>query len=256
MIGLAMKMYAVGETRTNAFPRTVHDRATADFPTAYTNPNAANPFAAGGPLPNDVTAAMFLILRTQEITTGVFLCPEDRNGTPFPIPAGKTIQSFSNFPSQSHLSYGMQNPYPTEAAEKAGFIWADTMSPDTAILADFNPGVPAVTTVTFNASGVDQRKANSPNHDYDGQNVLYADGHVDWSASVWAGAGQDNIYGFNAPSTTIPASQPTLNTPATTTPATTNPTNPPEQPVGIVGPPDGPDDSVILPAWDLKIPRP
>jgi len=36
--------------------------------------------------------------------------------------------------------------------------------------------------------------ANSPNHNYEGQNVLYIDGHVIWSAVPTCGLGGDNIY--------------------------------------------------------------
>jgi prepilin-type processing-associated H-X9-DG protein len=43
--------------------------------------------------------------------------------------------------------------------------------------------------------------ANSNNHAGDGQNVLYADGHVDWTATIYAGSPRpltntprDNIY--------------------------------------------------------------
>ena len=236
-IGLAMKMYANSEIHTLSYPRTRFSRADADHPKFFTKPNAANPFAEDGPEMNDVTAALFLTLRTQEITTDVYLCPQDENAERLVIPPGKDIQAFSNFPSPKNLSYSMQNPYPTEAAEKAGFIWADNMNADFAIMADKNPGVAELKSVTFESGSADQRKANSPNHELDGQNVLYADGHVDWSASVWAGVGQENIYGHNAQRPFTANSPTTLPTPA----------SPPLTPIGIVGPPADGNDSVMLP---------
>jgi prepilin-type processing-associated H-X9-DG protein len=243
-IGLAIKMYANGETRTLAFPRTRFVRETADRPTVFTGSVSKNPFSEDGPAPNDVTAALFLILRTQEITTDVFLCPMDQNADRFPIPSGKSIQDFSNFSAQTQLSYSIANPYPTEAAEKAGFTWDDNMPTDFAIMADKNPGAIELKSVTFSDEGSKQRKANSPNHQNDGQNVLYADGHVDWSASAWAGLGRDNIYGHNAQPkfpTTGPATRPAL-------------LSPPPVPIGIVGPPADGNDSVMLPTADQNAP--
>ena len=37
-------------------------------------------------------------------------------------------------------------------------------------------------------------KANSDNHEDRGQNVLYADGHVDWTQTALCGLNGDNIY--------------------------------------------------------------
>jgi prepilin-type processing-associated H-X9-DG protein len=38
------------------------------------------------------------------------------------------------------------------------------------------------------------RGGNSPNHGRDGQNVLYGDGHVEWTSNPFVGAQRDNIY--------------------------------------------------------------
>ena len=37
-------------------------------------------------------------------------------------------------------------------------------------------------------------EANSPNHEREGQNVLYADGHVAYEPTPFVGLGRDNIY--------------------------------------------------------------
>ena len=99
-------------------------------------------------------------------------------------------------------------PYAAQAGIQNGFSFNDSMSADFALMADINPGIALGTgdtknpiTVTFASSGADQRSANSNNHQKDGQNVLYADGHVDFSASCWAGAQNDNIYTARTAST-------------------------------------------------------
>ena len=242
-IGLAMKMYANEETRTNAYPRTKYTAgANPNTPvvgtanpatwndTAGANTANANPFdpgtANGVPTANDVTGAMFLILRTQDITPDVFICPSS-NADRYIIDAGETVQWYTNWTKTGadrtiakSLSYSYQNPYPSTEAVAAGFSFNDSMASDFAIMADINPGgtpgagVAALavnTSLAAGSAGSEQRTANSPNHDQDGQNVLYADGHVDWSTSVWVGAQKDNIYASGAAGRT----NPTVNTGAT-----------------------------------------
>lgn len=218
-IGLAIKMYANGETRTTAYPRTKYNVAsntTWASPATYNEGagiSTASPFypsstTTGGTDNNDVTAALFLVLRTQEITTDVFLCPSSAATDRFIISPGSNIQFYTNWAGKGKnngwdkaLSYSYQNPYPSSAAVQNGFAFNDAMNADFAIMSDINPGplndnsyASNPTTVQFTDSGSLQRGANSNNHQKDGQNVLYADGHVDWSASIWAGAQQDNIF--------------------------------------------------------------
>jgi len=231
-IGLAMKMYSNGEPRTNAYPRTVWAGATVSTAT-WASPGSGNdtgiatgsnpsPFNSagtnGGASANDVSAAMFLILRTQEITPDVFICPSS-NADRFVIASGSTVQNYTNWAPNTastnsiskSLSYSYQNPYPNQNAINGGFSWNDSITSDFAIMADINPGItgttatPTVTTVTQSSAGNSQRLANSLNHDQDGQNVLFADDHVDWAASVWVGVQGDNIYGAKTGSTATQA---------------------------------------------------
>src|SRR5258706_1955607 len=71
-IGQAMMLYA--NENHGESPRTRWDSSKPQ-PTHYTNWATADPFSSSGPVPNDVTAALFLLLRTQEITSDVFVCP-------------------------------------------------------------------------------------------------------------------------------------------------------------------------------------
>ncbi|MBC7784000.1 MAG: DUF1559 domain-containing protein [Burkholderiales bacterium] len=215
-IGLAMKMYANEETRTNAYPRTRYSVdgivrwGTGISGGVGTPTSTASPFnavgAGGGASDNDVTAALFLVLRTQDITTDVFICPSS-NADKYELD-GNTIQFYTNWgPGTTAknsfgkaLSYSYQNPYAAQAAVANGFSFNDSMSSDFALMSDINGGPtskngsPAITAVQQSSASSQQRGANSPNHDQDGQNVLYADGHVDWASTVWVGAQQDNIF--------------------------------------------------------------
>lgn len=244
-IGLALKMYANDETRTNAYPRGKYNQGS---PTVWGTGGAgttgtvnANPFGptvgTNGALEiNDVSGALFLTLRTQDITTDVFICPSS-NADRFDL-GGNSIQSFTNWVNAASgnntiskaLSYSYQNPYGTTAAVSNGFQFNDSMTADFAIMSDINPGAVA-TYPAFGSSGSQMRQANSTNHDQDGQNVLYADGHAEWQASVYCGTQNDNIFTYR--------SNTTVN--STGTVATTS--------SGSYSPYDG-NDSILLPTDD------
>lgn len=228
-IGLAMKMYANDETRTSAYPRTIYVQNAP--PTQFTSPNCPNPFAGPFPPgPNDVTAAVFLLLRTQDITSDVFVCPAT-NFVSFP---GKSYQQFSNFTATNQLSYSFQNPYPTAAAVSNGFQYNDSTSYEFALAADINPGTPELMTTPMAAAN---SKLNSPNHGRDGQNVLYSDGHAEWQTTPFVGAGRDNIYVSGPSPVTAHPGQGSMS-------------------VGIVGSPIDANDSVLLPTFDTSLPNP
>lgn len=217
-IGLALKMYANDETRTNAFPRakyTAGSNIVWGTPTPQAGWANASPFNAsgtnGGNDVNDVTAALFLTLRTQDITTDVFICPSS-NADRYDL-GGNSIQSYTNWEAGSSssrsigkgLSYSYQNPYATTAAVSNGFQFNDSMTADFAIMADINPGAVTGTYPTFGSAGSEIRRANSVNHDQDGQNVLYADGHAEWQSSPYVGTQNDNIYTYRTATTPISA---------------------------------------------------
>ena len=104
MIGQAMRQYAIDDARSGRYPRTRYDPADPT-PHFFTNQMATNPFADDGPLPNDVTAAMWHLLRYSTLSPESFLCPSDPGGTPVDFAAlgveGK--MQMSNFPGRQNL---------------------------------------------------------------------------------------------------------------------------------------------------------
>jgi prepilin-type processing-associated H-X9-DG protein len=98
-----------------------------------------------------------------------------------------------------------------------------------AVAADVNPGVGGgydVTAVNENSKASDMQKANSPNHQGAGENVLYGDGHVEFQQNPFCGTKRDCIY-------TVAGGTPQV-------PTTTSKT--------VVGSPTWAGDSVLLPA--------
>jgi prepilin-type N-terminal cleavage/methylation domain-containing protein/prepilin-type processing-associated H-X9-DG protein len=191
-IGMAVSMYA-NENQGN-YPRTLYDPAMPL--TTGTGINAPDPFQAGGPAVNDLTAAPFLLLRAEHLPTEIFICPynDDTNYTVDMADPSKQ----SNFTDwKKNLAYSFANPYPPVAVANAGYRLTNHLRGDFAVAADLNPGVTQYANVTvaqINGSNRVNEQANSRNHEQDGQNVLYADGHVSWEKTCLVGIAQDNIY--------------------------------------------------------------
>src|SRR5207302_9470285 len=132
-IGLAMLMYSNAE-RNGGLPRTYYDPNTADKPNFFTGYDSADSFGKKSTVkPNDVTAAFFLTLKTQDITPEVFVCPTSHDKRGF-VGTAKGVQDVSNFPEGNHLSYSMTNPYASPDAIAAGFKWNNTLSSDFAVV--------------------------------------------------------------------------------------------------------------------------
>jgi prepilin-type N-terminal cleavage/methylation domain-containing protein/prepilin-type processing-associated H-X9-DG protein len=193
-IGQQLVMYA--STNHGDFPRTryAEDDTAIRFGTGGA---ATDPFASDGPQANDVTAAVFLLMRVQKLPPKLFICAY--NDVNVFEPDRADVARRSNFTDyRKNLGYSFANPYPSAAATRAGYRWSTHVRPDFAIAADINPGRDGtdddVTAPTPGAPQAVQEKGLSRNHEKEGQNVLYGDGHVQWQTSCLSGAKQDNIY--------------------------------------------------------------
>jgi prepilin-type processing-associated H-X9-DG protein len=186
-VGLAIQLYS-NENKGN-YPRTIYkpDDALAQF----TGVDCKDPFGKDGPpKPNDITAAIWLLVRTQDITTDVFVCPST-NATKMKYPDQKTAADFGNFKSVDNLSYSMANMYPDKKVVEKGYKMNATTGAEIAIMAD-------VTSKTGpadeRAAATKMQKANSMNHWGRGQNVLFGDGHVEFETNAFCGQKHDNIF--------------------------------------------------------------
>jgi prepilin-type N-terminal cleavage/methylation domain-containing protein/prepilin-type processing-associated H-X9-DG protein len=234
MIGQAIQLYA-NENKGN-YPRVMYTR---DLPPTWgTGVTAPNAFAdPNRPTANDVTAGIFLLLRTQDITAEVFVCPV-QNPSLDPIPdtfggggGANPALNRSNFTDwRKNLSYSFANAYPDEAAVKNGYKLNSTTGAEFAIAADMNPGVGDGYDVTLpinaSASQAQMQKANSRNHQGSGQNVLYGDGHAEFQQNPFCGHKRDNIYTVSG---------------STDGSITTSRT--------VIGSPTWAGDSILLPVW-------
>jgi prepilin-type N-terminal cleavage/methylation domain-containing protein/prepilin-type processing-associated H-X9-DG protein len=240
-LGQALLLYA--NENKGAFPRTIYvpDQPLNAQDDGENGGSARDPFGLSGPTAspyrrdNDVAAAIFLLIRTQDIATEIFVCPSSDaekdtfggSGTPAPGATSQNKVSFSSW--RKNLSYSYANPYPSAEAAKRGYSLDTKCGAEFAVAADLNPGIGDGYDVTApldeTASQKLMLKANSQNHRGAGQNVLFGDGHVDFVQNPFCGVQRDNIYTVSG---------------STDGSKTTSKV--------VVGSPVGPHDSVLLPA--------
>lgn len=207
-IGQALLLYA-NENR-GAYPRTYYVAGNA-LTLNNTGFDITNPFntTTGNVGENNVPAAMFLLLRTQDITSEVFTCPSSTAEKDDFGGGSNSAQNRSNFTGTNasggsvvkNLSFSLAAPYPDSVGIGGGYRWSNSLTADFAVAADINPGItpnatdnvvsPALATT---AASSDLKLGNSNNHNKDGQNVLFGDGHAEFVSTCRVGANKDNIY--------------------------------------------------------------
>lgn len=199
-IGQALMLYA--NENNGAFPRGPYTSGAAvTLNCTLSNGNTKNdPFAP--PIgANDVPFELYQLLRTEDLTGAVFVCPSGNQSVDTfttGTPKGNKL-SQCDFSAPTNLSYSIEVAYPNTGAVNAGFRWNNTLGADMAIAADLNPGLNLATTsdvtqpTTTSATSKTQQ-GNSTNHQRAGQNVLYADGHVDFTQTSLCGTNRDCIY--------------------------------------------------------------
>jgi prepilin-type N-terminal cleavage/methylation domain-containing protein/prepilin-type processing-associated H-X9-DG protein len=150
---------------------------------------------------NNVPMALYLLLRTEDITSSVFVCPSS-NATADVYGGGtNTALNQVNFTNiQANLSYSYACPYPDTNALGSGFKMVQGLEPTFAVAADINPGTTGnsgndnVLFPNTSSSAQQMQEGNSNNHGKQGQNVLYGDGHVEFQNNPFCGVDRDNIY--------------------------------------------------------------
>ena len=155
-----MSMYS-NDNQGN-FPRTLYV-AVAPL-TEGTGINAVDPFQPGGVSANDLTAAVYLLLRAEHLPTELFICPYNDATSYSADPANP--QSHCNFTDWTkNLSYSFADPYPDSAAVNAGYRLTNHIRGDFPMAGDLNPGVkPPFANVAAAVPGViaDHRKRQQP----------------------------------------------------------------------------------------------
>lgn len=151
----------------------------------------------GGSSAVTVTRAFWMMVRSGDITVQQFICPSASGDTPDDT---ENLELYYDFQEYRNISYGYQvpfGPYRTQpregmdnrqilAADKGPF-YENTGSSDWDVGRGDEP-------LDMDDSPKSWRNFNSPNHNGEGQNALYADGHAAFGKTPLLGIDNDNIY--------------------------------------------------------------
>ena len=220
-LGLAILLYQ--NDNSQLYPRTVLTTtaggAGPTWGSGPSTPGTPDPFNGNTSslVANDVTASFFLLLRNEQITPAVFVCPSS-NAEAWDYGGGSnSAQNWINWNGTAgitkNLSYSYNNPFASTTAVANGWQLKNP-DPTFAIASDINPGsnVPNSSTnpsnIPTSAANSIMRTGNSANHQQDGQNVLYGDGHAEWMNNPYCGSQHDNIYTGQGANTSAPAGYP------------------------------------------------
>ena len=151
----------------------------------------------GGARQLSVTRTFWTLVRSGDVTVDQFVCPQSKDIRD----STSIIDLYYDFTGYENISYGYQVPFgplvsrPTESVDNRMVLAADKgpyRSP-----ADLPPPTniqPLPSGPSYSRNPQQWRAFNSRNHNGEGQNVLYADGHVSFRRTPTAGINGDNIY--------------------------------------------------------------
>lgn len=155
----------------------------------------------------NISSSLYLLVRQADISPKTFICPSSEM-QPFDgaNPSQKKIVELWDFgyDPYAHVSYAYHNPYgkfPADNNRSAAFAVMADMSPwfkDGNFVmpgseSDLQVNRPAIMAVTNKATW---KAATGRYHDGQGQNVLFADGHITWEFQPNVGVKNDNIYTY------------------------------------------------------------
>lgn len=168
----------------------------------YTDPFSGSTIAAAGAtFVNNVPEALFLLIRTEDITSAVFVCPSSNASADVYGGGTNTALNQIDFTNiQNNLSYSYANPYPNNYALGSGYKMVAGLEPTFAVAADINPGTTGngindnVLAPNTSSSGQAMQVGNSNNHGKQGENILFGDGHVEFDNNPFSGTDRDNVY--------------------------------------------------------------
>jgi prepilin-type N-terminal cleavage/methylation domain-containing protein len=193
-IGNAMLVYA--NDYDNQFPRAGGpDAQWYRGSVVWDAGSSMEAYSAGRTPRATITSSFYLLVKYAEVTPKSFLCKGDSNVKEFEPGNDKDLIQLWDFGNKGYecCSYSYHIPY-------CKYPITTTSDPGMAIAADPTPWVDGARTEdmwnNFDPDGDKEQKmlGNSIVHQEEGQNVLFADIHVEFEKVSFCGINEDNIY--------------------------------------------------------------
>ena len=220
-LGTAFKIYAndyyeqwpvvpfdhdqIGDKEGIRYVGEIHEKGTSMTPTLEreTISETENENEYEGPSTAlSTTRCFWMFIRNGDVTQKQFICPSSDD---LPDDTNE-IDRYYDFKGLTRVSYGYQVPFgpvDTRASENSDtrLVVAADKGPFSAYNLANPPGYPEdYDDYDDNTSPNDWKSVNSPNHggegSGEGQNLLFADGHVEFVRKPIVGIDQDNVYAY------------------------------------------------------------
>jgi len=189
-IGQSIKVYSSGNK--GRWPSVFNDESTewaevwdsdgseiSDFQEDVDDPDELEAFTCN-------LSCWWILIRKGMSKPGVFICPSSDQEEDHELLEPEAVWSFRDL---KHCSYSYQN--------QLGRGTTDSADADLIVAADLNPLRGDMEMEDSHRPEDKERERfwwNSPNHDWEGQNCLYADGHMEWQSTPFCGIGGNNIW--------------------------------------------------------------
>ena len=185
----------------------------------YTSAAMGNP--AGSTAIACPMQCIWLLVLSGQMTTKSFICPS----SPYSIGpsleyTGSTSADSAMYTCFSYMSPGQSNPdkngqgesysiaYPWQANGQPGAWWTTRAGADVPVASDIAPvpeggngagtNAQRILNILPTANTYGNYIYNSGNHNGDGQNVGFGDGHVAWEVNPYVGQSNDNIFCYDS----------------------------------------------------------
>jgi len=150
----------------------------------------------GGAVELSTTRSYWMLVRSGDITVRQFICPSSGDVDD----PTRRIEHYYDFTGYANVSYGYQVPFglksshPREGMDNRMVVAADKGPYIDATAAVPSADLPLAASYPSSPELKAWRAFNSKNHQTEGQNVLYADGHAMFERTPIVGVDNDNIY--------------------------------------------------------------
>lgn len=196
--GITQSLIVYAQDQDSSFPAPVAPASGTTYARnlsvagVSTSADAAMQLLSGNQQGSPLACLWMLNLRNQAAPK-LFLCKSDKwvNG-PAQLVDG-TAKYFDNFQSPYQISYSISNPWSSTGALTPLWRGRDQSS-STPIASDMAPLSGDNGKNTALAPGSTSKDYNSDNHEGAGQNVSYADSHVEFVRNPYVGCNNDNIF--------------------------------------------------------------